>query len=180
MIAIMSNGFVAELARMAERRFELEQGNYLFHRGDRVEHLYVVKTGMLELARPQPDGKLVVLQRADHDAVLAEASLYSDFYHCDAIATLPSIVMALSRTALLARLSGDGTFSRLWSSHLAREMMKARYRSEILARKTVSERLDAWLAWHDNGLPPKGEWKSIAVQIGVSPEAFYRELSKRR
>jgi hypothetical protein len=29
-------------------------------------------------------------------------------------------------------------------------------------------------------LPPKGEWKSVAEQIGVSPEALYRELSRRR
>jgi hypothetical protein len=29
-------------------------------------------------------------------------------------------------------------------------------------------------------LPSKGEWKALAEDIGVSPEALYRELSKRR
>jgi len=28
--------------------------------------------------------------------------------------------------------------------------------------------------------PAKGEWAVMAVQIGVSPEALYRELAKRR
>jgi len=165
---------------MAERERALDQGSYLFHRDDPVDHLFVVKSGALELVRPQLDGKLIVLQRADRHAVLAEASLYSKTYHCDAIASSLSTVVALSKEMFLTRLRDDKDFSHLWSSHLAKEMMKARYRSEILSRKTVAERLDTWLTWHGNGLPPKGEWKDVAIQIGISPEALYRELSKRR
>ena len=59
-------------------------------------------------------------------------------------------------------------------------MQAARFRSEILTRKTVSERFDAWLGLPGNGLPPRGEWKTVAAHIGVSPEALYRELSRRR
>ena len=43
----------------------------------------------------------------------------------------------------------------------------------------VSARLDAWLAWHGE-LPPRGDWKQLADQIGVSPEALYREMARRR
>jgi hypothetical protein len=28
--------------------------------------------------------------------------------------------------------------------------------------------------------PEKGDWKLVASQIGVSPEALYREIAKRR
>jgi hypothetical protein len=49
-----------------------------------------------------------------------------------------------------------------------------------LSLKTVAERLEGWLIWRGGGLPPKGAWKDIAAEIGVSPEALYRELAKRR
>ncbi|MGB7306132.1 MAG: hypothetical protein WBD13_17785 [Burkholderiaceae bacterium] len=46
--------------------------------------------------------------------------------------------------------------------------------------KKVSERVDAWLDWLDGEFPPKGQWKSIAAQIGVSAESLYRELATRK
>jgi len=39
-------------------------------------------------------------------------------------------------------------------------------------------RLDAWLAWHGD-LPSKGDWARLVDEIGVSPEALYREMAKR-
>ncbi len=53
-------------------------------------------------------------------------------------------------------------------------------RSEILSMRTVVKRLDAWLLSHGDRLPAKGEWKNLALQIGVSPEALYRELARRK
>lgn len=176
----MSSELVEQLLMRPEWRRALDPGAYLFHRGDPVGFVFVVTEGTVELVRSQPDGKPIVLQRADRHAVLAEASLYSDTYHCDAIAAVPSDVIALSRATLLARLRDDSHFARLWLSHLAAEVQIARYRSEILSRNTVAERLNAWLTWRGIDLPPKGEWKGVAIQIGISPEALYRELSKRR
>jgi len=180
MIVIMSDELINQLLAMAERTRVLEHRAYLFHRDDSVELLYIVEKGRLELIRPQEDGSSIVLQRADAHTVLAEASLYSDTYHCDAIAVSPSVVATISKPIFLSRLHADTDFALLWSSHLATEMQKSRFRSEILSKRTVAERLDGWLSFHDNTLPPKGEWKSVAIQIGVSPEALYRELSRRR
>ncbi len=84
------------------------------------------------------------------------------------------------KAVFLKRLQADDALSDQWAAHLARTVQAARYRSEILARKTVADRLDGWLAWQGDALPAKGQWKSIAAEIGVSPEAFYRELAKRR
>jgi len=50
--------------------------------------------------------------------------------------------------------------------------------SEIRALRTVSERLDAWLAG-GRMLPPKGEWQDLAQILGVTREALYRELAQR-
>ena len=180
MINIMSYSLPEQLVEMAASVRRLARGRYLFHRADPVKFIYFIQTGLIELLRQTDEGRTIVLQRAGPNSVLAEASAYSDVYHCDAIAAAPTRVHVLSRPVFLRRLEQDSEFSRQWSSHLAGEIQSARYRSEILARNTVAERLNGWLAWHDNKLPPKGQWKEIAAQIGVSAEALYRELAKRR
>jgi hypothetical protein len=64
--------------------------------------------------------------------------------------------------------------------HLGREVQKARTRGEILSRRTVREKLDAWLAENGGALPDKGVWRHLADEIAVSPEALYREIARRR
>ena len=71
-------------------------------------------------------------------------------------------------------------FSEAWARHLAHEAQKARLKAEILSLKTVAARLDAWIISNDGHVPGKGEWKAVASQIGVSPEALYREIAKHR
>ena len=132
------------------------------------------------MTRHQLDGSAFVLQRARSLTVLAEASMYSETYHCDAVAKSSSIIFELPKKLFLERLRIDEVFSNAWASHLATEIQSSRYKCEILSRKTVTERLDGWLAWKGGDLPDKGQWKAIAEQIGVSPEALYRELAKRR
>ncbi len=180
MIAIMSDDFVEYLIAKASKRRTLGQDTYLFHQGDLVRSVFVVEEGLVELTRHQLDGASVVLQRARGRTVLAEASMYSARYHCDGVVALPSSVFEWPKAAFLGRLQEDEEFSKLWARHLAREVQSARYRSEILSLKTVADRLDGWLVWQGSKFPPKGQWKSIAAQIGVSPEALYRELAKRR
>jgi len=179
MIAIMSEIIVEQLVARALLRRRLEAGEFLFHQGDKVQSLFIVASGLVELMRHQPDGASIVLQRAGARTILAEASVYSHSYHCDAIAQSAAKVYELSRKSFLKHLNQDEYFAHQWAAHLAREVQSARYRSEILTLNTVAERLDGWLAWQNDVLPPKGERKSIATQIGVSPEALYRELAKR-
>lgn len=176
----MSYHIAAVVAARAKRRRSLEKGAYLFHQGDAVKSVFVVISGGVELTRFQTGGVPLVLQRAGPDTFLAEASVYSPAYHCDALATEPSVVCEMKRAAFLAMLADTPGISEIWATHLAREVQSARYRSEILTRRSVAERLDGWLAWKGGNLPPKGRWRSVADQIGVSPEALYRELAKRR
>jgi len=180
MIVIMSNCFIEKLIAKAQARRFLDQGAHLFRQSDQVRSVFVVEEGLVELVRHHQDGASIVLQRASCREVIAEASVYSDTYHCDAVARMPSSLVELPKTEFLKCLREDEEFSGLWAAHLAREVQSGRYQIEILSRKTVAERLDGWLAWRGNRMPAKGEWKNIAAQIGVSPEALYRELSKRR
>ena len=62
---------------------------------------------------------------------------------------------------------------------MANEIRSTRLRAEILSLKTVAERLDAWLTFNDDGLPAKGGRIALARELGVSPEALYREIARR-
>ena len=180
MIVIMYENIVEQLIARANKPRSLDHGTQLFHQGDRVRSIYIIEDGLVELVRHQQDGTSIVLQRAKRQSILAEASLYSERYHCDAVAKLSSRLFTIPKATFLTLLQQDDDLSNAWAARLAREVQSARSQIEILSRKTVSERLDGWLAWQGNELPSKGQWKSIAVQIGVSPEALYRELAKRR
>jgi len=57
----------------------------LFHQGNAVENIYVVRRGRIKLIRNTVDGNPVVLQLAMAGDIIAEASLFSDEYHCSAV-----------------------------------------------------------------------------------------------
>ena len=159
---------------------EFDAGALLFRRGDEVSVLHLVLDGEAHLVRHRADGGRLVLQRAAPRTVLAEASVFSERYHCDCVAVVPTRTHAVARAAVRALLAEDSAFAESWALHLAHELQITRLRAEILSLRTVRERLDAWTAWNGDRLPPKGTWIMVASEIGTSPEALYRELARRR
>lgn len=180
MIGIMSRSLDDLLRRLpaTDRRFAA--GDHLFRQGARVVALHRIVDGRAHLVRHLPNGAALVLQRAGPASILAEASMFSDRYHCDAVAVVPTCTRAIARPVLRAALARDPALAEAWSGYLAREVQATRLRAEILSLRTVAERLDAWLAASGGKLPAKGEWRSLAAEIGISPEALYRELARRR
>ncbi len=180
MIVIMSQSIERHLRSLRSRRRHFESGRPLFYRGDTVTDMYFVLTGSVLLVRHQSDGSALILQRAGPRSILAEASLYSGTYHCDAVVSAATDTRVYAKANFKTMLAKSPEFSNVWSNYLAQELQRSRLRSEILSLKTVAARLDAWIAWNGGNAPEKGEWKLLASEIGVSPEALYREIAKRR
>ena len=183
MIVIMSTPSAWVLAKIIARLplhdCTFSAGAALFHRGDSVVGLHIMREGTAHLIRHQDDGAALILQRAQPGAVLAEASLYSARYHCDACAETRVRTGMVLKPDLLRALETDVAVASAWARHLAHEVQRARLLSEILALKTVKARLKAWIAWN-GALPPRGQWHVIATEIGVTAEAFYREVARER
>lgn len=175
MIEIMLNHILA----LSHAQQVFRRGQYLFHQGDPVVSMFLIESGEAHLLRRQRDGSAIVLQRALPGSFLAEASLFTTRYHCDATATTRVSARLISRLAMRRLFENDQAFATAWASHLADEVRSARLRAEVLALKTVAERLSAWTAAQGK-FPPKGTWKSVAQDIGTSPEALYREIARRR
>ncbi len=179
MILIMSLRLEPLLRQLHGRGRTFAAGELLFRRDDTVRYLHMVRSGTIHLVRHNDDGSSLILQRAREGSILAEASVYSARYHCDALAETSTATWAISCAELRRRLAESPQLSEAWSSHLAREVQRARLQAEILSLRTVSARLTAWIAWNGS-LPEKGQWSLVALEIGVSPEALYREIAERR
>ena len=180
MIEIMSNQLELHLQSLRAQKLVFGPSQYLFHLGDPVRLMYFVVTGMVHLTRTQRDGSMLVLHQASPDSILAEASFCSEHYHCDAVAVGETHALAYAVAEFRAYLRSSPEFADVWARHLAHELQIARLHAEILSLKTVTQRLDAWIGWRGGALPRKGDGRTIANEIGVSPEALYREIAKRR
>lgn len=175
MIAIMSTILDAGLP-VQERA--LDAGSVLFRQGDTVRRMHEVCAGSLRLVRHTPGGRPLVLQRAGPGVLLAEASLFAARYQCDAVAESPCAVRSVDRAALLARLRGDPDAVLALTERVCHEVQRLRGRLELMSLPRVADRLDAWLAL--GGTDGERPWTHVATELGVSPEALYRELARRR
>ena len=177
MIAIMSD-LLAHLEALPSRTIEMAAGELLFRRDDEISFLFVIEDGLVHLVRHQMDGTPTVMQRAGPREIVAEASLFGRHYHCDAVATRATILRRMPVEDVRRAMRDDPAFSNACAQYLAHEVQRTRIRCEILGMRTVSARLDAWLTLKP--LPPKGDWGALADDIGVTREALYRELARRR
>lgn len=101
MITIMSIELIDFLQTCPHRVREIPVGSTLFWREERVRNLYVVDTGIIELRRCTEDGSCLILQRAGSKSILAEASVYSRSYHCDAVVTEAARLLEFSKPKFL-------------------------------------------------------------------------------
>jgi CRP-like cAMP-binding protein len=176
MIAVMSAR--VSLAELGARLRRLRAGEVLFRQGDAVRRVFQVASGRVRLLRHLPQGRPLVLQRAGEGDLVAEASLFADRYGCDAEAEIDAELRVLGRDALLDALAARPALALALTAGLAREIHALRARVEIASLPRVADRLDAWLAL--DGERGDRAWKDVAAEIGVSPEALYRERARRR
>lgn len=132
MIAIMSD-LIYRLASISMSEKTIDAGAFLFLQGDPVHVLHIVRAGTVHLVRHQPDGATAVLQRATEDKILAEASVYSETYHCDGLAVSPTTVFLVPVVHVKRLLEADRSFAIIWAAYLARELQATRKRAEIMS-----------------------------------------------
>lgn len=168
----------APALRDAARRVEVSAGEVLFRTGQQPAWLHFVVSGEAVMSRCDRDGRCLALQRA-RGTFLAEASLHSTQYHCDAHAGSDALLLSFPIRALRSAIDGHEPTRWAWIAMLASEIRRQRSNAERLSLKTVRERLLHLLVTQaDNGrLPLAGTRKDLAAQLGVSHEALYRCLA---
>jgi CRP-like cAMP-binding protein len=167
-------------AQGVERR--LAAGEALFRQGKRPVGLYEIIGGKVRLVRVDRAGREAVLYTAGAGDTIAEASLFSAAYHCDAIATTEAVVRLYPKATVLAAFHRDAKAMQAFTAMLARQVMNLRTRLEQRNIHSARDRVRHYLAVNVGAdgrtvaLP--GTLKDLAGDLGLTHEALYRTLAE--
>jgi CRP/FNR family transcriptional regulator, dissimilatory nitrate respiration regulator len=163
-----------------ERR-SLARNEVLFRQGDKVTSIYFVETGRLRLERRTFDGRSLILGTTPAGEFFVESALFSDTFHCDAVATDPSRVRVYPKAAVLNVLRADPASAMDFLALVARQVIKLRQQMEIMKVRSAKERVTLYL---DLNAGPDGrtvnlhgQLQDIASELGLTREALYRTLA---
>jgi len=156
-------------------------GEAVFRLGTPPTRMLFVLEGEVRLVRISPGGAEIVLQRTS-SGFLAEASLESARYHCDAIAAADSRLLAFPIGAFRDALRRDEGFRTFWIARLAREVRMLRSQNERLALRSAAERIEHYIeAEGEQGrLELNRSRKAWAAELGLTHEVLYRTLAGLR
>jgi CRP-like cAMP-binding protein len=159
----------------------LAAGETLFRQGDAPAAIYVVREGRVRLVRHLNDGSAVALHVAQANETVAEAALFAEAYHCDAVAEARSEAIVLPKADLLAALAADPQASLTLAKGFAAQVRDLRAQLELRSIRSAPERILFWLRQRASGTPPTARvdrpWTEIAAEIGLTHEAIYRALA---
>jgi CRP-like cAMP-binding protein len=160
---------------------KLKAGEPLFHLGDKTVGLYEVIAGRLRLMRVDRSGHEIVLYVAGEGETIAEASLFSPAYHCDAIAASDAVVRVYPKAAVLAAFAKDPKAAQAFAAMLARQVMSLRTRLAQRDIRSARERLRHFLTLNVGAdgrtVELRGTVKELANELGLTHEALYRTLA---
>jgi CRP-like cAMP-binding protein len=151
------------------------KGERLFATGRKPAFMFFVVDGEVTLERLGRHGESVVLQRS-RQGFVAEASLNSPRYHCDARAVADSTLVCIPIRELRATMDHDPMFAMRWIDMLNSEVKRLRLQCERLSLNGVQHRLIHLIETEGaQGRYPLGSGlKSVAKELGVTHEALYR------
>jgi CRP-like cAMP-binding protein len=151
-----------------------DKDHCIFRQGDKSRGIFFVINGSIELRRYTSAGAVVVIHVAKSGETFAEASLFSDTYHCDAYVAAPSELIELNRKSINHLFDTDSAFARTLTRQLTQQIQHYRRKVELLSISNATERVFCGIV---EGLL-KSHIKVFSTEIGLSHEVVYRSLSK--
>src|SRR5215472_15279478 len=104
----------------------LASGELLFRQGDRAAAIYKVESGRLRLIRRTVDDHLVILHTARCGEFFAEASLFADAYHCDAVSAVQSSVRVYANQIVMEAMRTNPGLAEAFMARLAHQLQELR------------------------------------------------------
>lgn len=160
----------------------LKAGETLFAAGDRTRGFFVVRSGRVRMVRFSAAGRETALFTAGPGDRFAEASLFAETYHCDAVALTDSTVACFPKATVLALLRTDADASLALVADLARQVMELRAAVALRDIRSARARVLAYLVMKAGAdgrtVAVDGLLKDVAAAVGLTPEALYRTLAQ--
>ncbi|MCK5813171.1 MAG: Crp/Fnr family transcriptional regulator [Cocleimonas sp.] len=161
------------------QRLSLKKGDRLFNQGDNVTQIYFIQTGKIKLIRNSSDGSLIVLHIGQQGESIAEASLFSNQYHCSAIVDSASEIFLINKQALILFLEENPKLMIELLTIFSCQIRGLRTLNEIKNIRSAKERVLIFIKMNVNEnkeFKPDLPLKDIAHKIGLAHETFYRTL----
>ena len=159
----------------------LAPSELLFRQADPAAAIYKVENGRLRLIRRTVDDHLVILHTARRGEFFAEASLFADAYHCDAVAAAQSSVRVYQKEIVINALRTDPALAEAFMARLAGQLQELRARMELRNIRSARDRVLQYLRLRagigGRSIALDGELQDIAAEIGLTREVLYRTLS---
>lgn len=160
-----------DLPKGTERSYPRD--SLIFAQGSNTFGLIIVINGTVKLVRHTKAGHIVPIHTASVDESVAEASLFSDTYHCDCIAAEDCTVRIIEKAGILKLLGTDPDFNLRFMRHLAEQTIAYRRRIELLTMRGAKEKVLYSIA---DGIK-YGSIIQLAGYLGLTHEVTYRALS---
>lgn len=174
------NGFFKEIISCFKLiNLSLKKGDILFLQNDEILNMYFIKAGRLKLQRETVEGFSVIQHIAFRGEIIAEASLFSQNYHCSAVADMSTEVGYLRKIDLLNYLEKKPAAMKKLLELYANQIINLRIINEIKNIRSAKERTLTFLRSEmDENCEVKlsVSLKDMAYCIGLSHETFYRTL----
>lgn len=172
---------IAGIERNMEAR-EYRRGHVLFSPGETGSVLYAIKSGRVNLSRPSPDGRRIVVATLEPGAVLGVTALIGQgVYSTTAEVLERSVLYRMARRDLERLLLRHPRTAMRLLEHYAR-LRDTQARLADVAFKDVSARIAAALLrlGAGEGQPMRLSHQDIADMIGASRESVSRSLEEMR
>lgn len=169
------------LLQSSSRQVLMQKGQMLFCCGDKAHAVYLVLAGEIQLLRYAVNGAEVRLHHARPGEYFAEASLFVDAYHCNAVCSETGSLLEIQVEKLNECLRTDPDFAMSWISALSSNLRGLRSRYERMSLKGARERVMHYLATEgsvDGTVVLTQSVKAWAAEMGLSHEVLYRTLAE--
>jgi CRP-like cAMP-binding protein len=161
---------------------DLATGEALFHQGDLATDVYVVVSGRIRLDCYTPEGKFVTFQIVRPHESFAVMALFDKVYEANATGEIPSQVIVYPKQVLLNALANHPELAQELMQQLVKHIYALKIRLELREIRAANDRILHYLKTiaHFSGIVINFErpLKMVALDLGLSPEVFYRALAQ--
>lgn len=160
------------------KELQYSAGRVLFRRGERPRWLFFILQGQALLQRVTVEGTSVTLQRTNR-GFLAEASLTTSVYHCEALCKTECKILAFPLKELRDAIDRHAATRWAWITLLSAQSRQQRLRIERLALNSLRDRLKhlVFTEGTSGSYNVPSTRAALAGELGVTPAALYRTLA---
>jgi CRP-like cAMP-binding protein len=160
---------------------DIPKGGFVFQPGEAPIYLFGLKSGAVRMVRYNIGGDEILIYRAAAGQTFAEASLFSDVYHCAVIADSACRLLRFPKDQIMAEMDSKPPLLHRYAALMSRQVRELRTMLEIRSIRSAGERLLYYLhlrAGPDGRCHIDMPLIELAELLGLAHETLYRVMKK--